>query len=283
MDTPDYTKSVSAHYGGRDLREAILEGLRARGKDPDNLHYTDVATMDHFHTRGRAATLELAEMALGRSGQRVLDVGGGLGGPARMLAAEYGCHVTVLDLSESFCQAGEMLTERSGLSDRVSFKVGDALDMSFEDASFDIAWTQHSSMNIADKERLYSEIHRVLRPGGRLAMHEIVAGPVQPIYFPVPWAPSQEINFLRPPDEIRSIISNLGFREFTWIDVTQLTLAWRKQRGAVAAAEVASRGGSSPTGTNQFPGPSTGPSFQNLDRSLEEGRIVVVEAVFDKV
>jgi SAM-dependent methyltransferase len=155
--------------------------------------------------------------------------------------------------------------------------------MSFEDASFDIAWTQHSTMNIDDKERLYSEIHRVLRPGGRLAMHEIMAGPVQPIHYPVPWASTQEISFLRTPDEVRSIISNLGFREFTWIDVTQLTLAWRKQRGAVAAAEVASRGGSSPTGTNQFPGPSTGPSFQNLDRSLEEGRIVVVEAVFDKV
>src|SRR5688572_15716878 len=142
MDRAEYEKSVNEHYGARDIGAAILEGLRAMGKDPDNIYYADLSAVDHFHTRGREGTLELAAMARLQPGQQVLDVGGGLGGPARVLAAEFGCQVTVLDLTEEYCQTGEMLTARAGMGDRVTFKVGDALDMPFEDASFDVGWTQ---------------------------------------------------------------------------------------------------------------------------------------------
>ena len=133
--------------------------------------------------------MELARLAGITSGIRVLDVCGGLGGPARTLASEFDCAVEVLDLTQDFCRAGGVLTARTGLGGRVSFRHGDALEMPYpDDAAFDPAWTQHSSMNIADKGRLYAEIHRVLRPDGRLAMHEMLAGPVSPIHFPVPWA-----------------------------------------------------------------------------------------------
>jgi ubiquinone/menaquinone biosynthesis C-methylase UbiE len=127
-------------------------------------------------------------------------VGGGIGGPARTLAAEFGCTVTVLDLTEAYCRLGEL----TGLSDRVSFRHGSAYDMPLGDGGFDVAWTQHSSMNMEDKERLYAEIRRVLRPGGTLVLHEVVAGPVQPVQFPVPWASDPSISFLRAPEEIRA-------------------------------------------------------------------------------
>ena len=125
-----------------------------------------LAPLDQLHIRGKEATLDLARLAELTPGMLVLDVGGGIGGPARTLANEFGCVVTVLDLTEEFCRVGEMLTARTGLSDRVTFRPGNALDMPFPSSSFDRVWVQHSSMNIAAKERLFAEIHRVLRPGG---------------------------------------------------------------------------------------------------------------------
>jgi ubiquinone/menaquinone biosynthesis C-methylase UbiE len=281
MDKTDYTRSVNEHYGQQGLGERILEGLRAEGKDIDNLTHYDLAMADNFHSRGKEATLELANMANLNPGLSVLDVGGGIGGPARVLAAEFDCRVTVLDLTEEYCRTGEMLTARTGLSDKVTFKVGNALEMPFPDASFDVVWTQHSSMNISDKERLYAEAHRVLRPGGRLAIHEIIAGPEQPINFPVPWAASQEISFLRPADEMRTLIAGAGFREIAWIDVTQLSQVWSKQRMAAAAAAGASD--SPPAGLQLLMGERFVPAIKNLARNLDEGRIVIVEAVFDRV
>jgi MPBQ/MSBQ methyltransferase len=164
----------------------ILASVRTADKDPEGLTPDDLAPATEFHTGGTEATLELARRAGLRAGLRVLDVGGGLGGPARTPGSEFGCRVTVLDLTEEYCRAGELLTARTGLGDQVTFQHGDALTMPFPNGDFDVAWAQHSSMNIADKERLYREIHRILRPGGRLALHEIMAGPIQPIHFPVP-------------------------------------------------------------------------------------------------
>ncbi len=159
------TAAVAGHYGKEKLLETILDALRAAGKDPERLTVEDLATFDHFHLRGRDATLELLRLAGLRAGELVLDVGGGIGGPARTLA-EAGCSVTVLDLTEEFCRTGAALTERVALGARVTFRHASALDMPFEDGAFDAAWTQHSSMNIEDKEQLYKEIARVVRRGG---------------------------------------------------------------------------------------------------------------------
>src|SRR3712207_2695909 len=217
---PTYDRNVGEHYGRGDLTAAIISALRAAGKDLDALDVEDLAPVDQFHVRGREATLDLARLAGIAAGLRVLDVGGGLGGPARTLASEFGCTVEVLDLTEEFCRAGEMLTALTGLSDLVSFRHGSALDMPYPDASFDVAWTQHSSMNIADKVRLYAQIQRILRPGGRLAMHEILAGPVSPIHLPVPWARDPALSHLRPPAQTRALLRETGFRELAWIDET---------------------------------------------------------------
>jgi SAM-dependent methyltransferase len=276
MDEKGFARSVNEHYAQQQgIGEAILSGLQADGKDIDNLSPRDLAPVDQSHSRGLQATLELAELAGVHSGQSVLDVGGGLGGAARVLAREFGCRVMVLDLTEEYCRTGEMLTARLGLGELVTFKVGSALDMPFPDASFDVVWTQHSSMNISNKERLYSEAHRVLRPSGRLALHEIMAGPEQPIHVPVPWATTQEMNFLRSPEEIRTVILEAGFSEIAWVDVTQLTLRSIQQRSTAGAQP-------SSLGPHILLGEKTASAYRNVPLNLDEGRIEIVEAVFEK-
>lgn len=208
-------------YWGRDgLGQRILDALVAAGKDLGALTVDDVAPADHFHGGGKAATDRLARLAAPPPGTRVLDVGGGLGGPARTLAVSYGCRVTVLDLTESYVRAGERLTELLRLGDRVSHHVGNALELPFPDGAFDMVWTQNSGMNIADKERLYAGFHRVLRPGGVLAFQEPMAGPGGPPIFPMMWARDASQSFLRAPGEMRALLEAAGLRVREWHDVT---------------------------------------------------------------
>jgi MPBQ/MSBQ methyltransferase len=268
--------STALHYGRAGLADAILAGARAAGKDPDRLAPEDLAAVDQFHIGGRDTTLELAKLAGLTRGLEVLDVGGGLGGPARTLAGEFGARVTVLDLTEEYCRAGEELTRRTGLADRVRFRHGDALAPPFPDASFDLVWTQHSSMNVQDKKRLYESIRRMLRPGGRLALHEVMAGPAGDVLFPVPWSPDGAASFLRPPEAIRSLLVGLGLRKTAWMDVTAGAMASVRERAAAARGAT----GPPPLGLHLLLGAAAGPMLANLLRNLEERRIVVIQAVF---
>jgi SAM-dependent methyltransferase len=270
-------RSVGEHYGRSDLVEEILAALRAAGKDPDALNVEDLAPVDQFHTHGKKATLDLARRAGITAGMRVLDVGGGLGGPARTLASVFGCSVEMLDITEEFCRAGAALTVRTGLSDLVSFRQGSALDMPYPEGRFDVVWTQHSSMNIADKERLYQEIHRVLRPGGRLALHEILAGTTSPIHFPVPWARDPSISHLQLPETIRALITTTGFTELVWVDETASTRLWFQQRTPAMESE-----GPPPLGLHLLLGPDFAEMFRNQARNLEEHRISILKAVFER-
>ncbi|MGH2585316.1 MAG: class I SAM-dependent methyltransferase, partial [Dehalococcoidia bacterium] len=242
MMRPTESEAVQRHYTVPDLGDVILRGLKAAGKSTEAFSPDDLSPIDQFHTLGRQSTLELLRLAELRPEMRVVDVGGGLGGPARTLATEVGCHVMVLDLSEEFCRVGEMLTERTGLAGRVSFRQGNATAQPFADRSFDAAWTQHSSMNIADKERLDAEIHRVLRPGGRLALYEVMAGPGGEPHYPTPWASTPVISFLRPPEEIRRLLQETGFHELVWRDVTN------EARDGVARQMAAATSQASPLG-----------------------------------
>jgi ubiquinone/menaquinone biosynthesis C-methylase UbiE len=216
---------VTRHWERARIGEAILASLAAIGKDLDALTIDDLAASDQFHGGGKPATVRLARLAAPAPGARVLDVGGGFGGPARLLAVEHGCDVTTIDLTESYVEASVLLTERLELTDRVRHHVGNALALPFPDGAFDMVWTQNSGMNIEDKERLYAEIHRVLRPGGVLAQQEPMAGPAQPVIYPVMWARDPSTSFLRTPDEMRRLIERAGFRVRVWDDVTEENVA----------------------------------------------------------
>ncbi len=271
-----YVRPVNEHYGRGDLAAKILEALRVAGKDASSLAPEDLAPIDQLHARGRVATLELARLAGITPRMQVLDVGGGLGGAARTLAGEFGCAVEVLDITEEFCNAGEMLTARTGLANLVTFLHGSALEMPYPDATFDVAWMQHSSMNVADKERLYAEIRRILRPGGTLAMHEILAGEVSPIHFPVPWARDPSLNHLHPPQEARTLLNATGFAELTWIDETAPALSWYQRRLA------ASPGRPRALGPHLVFGDDTAEMLRNQVRNLKEGRISIVKGVLKR-
>lgn len=224
MSSTEESGSISRYWNREGLGQTILDYLVASGKSLDALTIEDLAPVDQFHTGSLESTIELAELAEISPGAKVLDVGGGLGGPARTLASRFGCTVTAIDLAETYVEAAEMLTERTGLRDQVNHDVGDALDLPYEDGTFDVVWTQQSCMNISDKERLYEGFHRVLASGGQLAFQEFMAGPVQPLVFPVMWAPDATSSFLRSSDETRRLIENVGFRELIWTDISAETI-----------------------------------------------------------
>lgn len=276
MNQPLHLDPISSHYSRPGLTDAIIAGLREAGEDPDRFDYQALSPVDHFHTLGKEATEQLARLAGVRSGLRVLDVGGGLGGPARMLAAQYGCEVTVVDITEDYCQLGQWLTERAGLADKVRFQHGDALSLPFADGNFDLVWTQHCTMNISDKGRLYHELARVLPSGGRLAFHEIMAGPVQPVRFPVPWASCADLSDLVRPSEVHAHLEAAGLQVVEYRDGSAAACEWFRQRFAQAPAAPP------PLGLHLLVGPQAGEIFKNVLDNYSEGRILVIQAVCRK-
>jgi ubiquinone/menaquinone biosynthesis C-methylase UbiE len=275
MSTKD---RVASHYSAANVLQRINEHLAEQGFDPEHPTLEQLAPYDNFHSRGLTSTLELISLANFQPGDRVLDVGGGLGGPARALAARSDAHVTVLDLTPSFVETGRILTERVGLSDQVDFELGDGTAMPFADKTFDGAWTQHSTMNIEDKAALYAEIHRVLKPGGRLITHEIMAGNGEPVDYPVPWAVSPELSFLLGTRETRALIEASGFRTLLWEDETEKVLAF----------QAPAQGGQLPDHVARPPGQTIlfGPAFQErirtLGNNLRSGKLAVIRALFER-
>jgi sarcosine/dimethylglycine N-methyltransferase len=270
---PDYSQTVNQHYGGADLSARILDALRGVGKEPDNLTRDDLAVFDEFHTGGRASTRELARLAgLGR-GMRVLDIGCGVGGPARTLAAEFGCYVIGLDLTAEFCRAAAMLTSLVHLSDRVVFQQANALALPFRDRQLDAAWSQNTIMNIEDKARLFGEIHRVLRPGGVFALETVLSGSVAEIHYPTFWASSPDMNFLISPAHAQKLLAAAGFREELWEDITAQVLEQARRRTARPSAAA-------PTlGREVIVADDVARKAANSVRNHEENRIVSVRAV----
>lgn len=217
---------VSAHYGAFGQRAPILAALQKRGIDPAKVTPDDLAPFDQFHTGGPPATREMAAALNPAAHHHVLDVGSGLGGPARMLAKIAGCRVTGIDLAPHFVENAIYFTEMTHQSGQVEFRQGSATDMPFDDASFDGAWHLHMCMNVPDKVGMYAEIFRVLKPGALFVLHDPFRGAVGEVTYPVPWAETSATSFLWTPAELHAGLTAAGFKILSEHDTAAEGLAW---------------------------------------------------------
>jgi ubiquinone/menaquinone biosynthesis C-methylase UbiE len=267
-------REVARHYGRADLGATILGALEAAGKDVSRLSLEDLAPVDEFHIRGRQATAELAG-ALGLApGMRVLDVGCGIGGPSRYVAASFDCHVSGIDLTEEFCRVAAMLADRVGLGDRVEYRQGNALAMPFADAAFDAAYTQHVAMNIEDKAALYAEARRVLKPGARFGIYDVLKGEGGAVLYPVPWARDPSISFLVRPAELRSLLEAAGFEIVSFRNMVDEARVWVEQTKVRMAEPVPAL-----SALRLLLGEHAKPMTLNVFRNLLEDRIVPFETI----
>lgn len=205
-------RRVEKHYANERITARVLTALR-------NVHGPDVlitpeilAPIDHFHGKGVLATEQLAALLKPKASDHLLDIGCGIGGPARWIAAKYGCHVTGVDLTAEFCEAARELSGLTGLADRVHILYGSAPSLPVPDSSFDHAYSQAALMNVSDKRGVFREALRVLRPGGSLALSLAGAGSAGEPWYPLPWATTPDISFLVTPDELRGDLLAAGFQ-----------------------------------------------------------------------
>lgn len=268
----DVLDGVRDHYRATGLTGRLKIALAALGPEGQQLTPQQLAALDQFHTRALAATAELGKLAGVTAGMSVLDIGSGIGGPARFLAATCGCQVTGVDLSEPFVDAARYLTERTGQRGQVSFETASALELPFDTGRFDVALLQHVAMNISDRSRLYREIRRVLKSGGRLAIFDVVLNGGEP-HYPVPWARTPATSFLLTADATRAAIEPAGFRTLAWHDDTEAAKAWIAQLRALGPLPSPNLG--------VVMGPDFAQLAANLGRNLMEGRLGILTAVFE--
>jgi sarcosine/dimethylglycine N-methyltransferase len=263
---------VRDHYRATGLTERLKTALKTFGPEELRLTPPQLATLDQFHTRGLAATTELAKLAGITADKSVLDVGSGIGGPARFLAATYGCQVTGVDLSEPFVEAARYLTERTGQSGQVSFHTASALELPFDDGRFDVAVLQHVAMNISDRARLYREILRVLKSGGKFATFDVVLNSGNP-HYPIPWARAPTTSFLLTSAATREAIESAGFHMLTSQDDSEAAKTW--------IAQVRASGPPPSANLGMVMGPDFAQLAANVGRNLLEGRLGILTAVFE--
>ncbi len=272
-----YEESINKQYGKSNLGAQILDTLRSKGIDTAKEIQETLAPIEELHLRGMSATLELIQESGLTKNMNVLDVGCGIGGSTRILVSKVGCKVIGIDLCEEFCRAAGLINEHLGYADNIEIHQGDALDMPFANGTFDVIFIQHVLMNIENKNQLFSEVYRLLRPKGRLALNTICAGSISPVYFPVIWANNPSISFLLPPKKLRQLIRNSGFKELLWRDDKKKVLK-----------EIEVRRSKPPSNK---PRPisldlivaNTREKWKNIVLNLKEERIVVIQGVFERI
>lgn len=263
--------NVEQHYFSGQLFERILNNVRNRGMQ----HVTrqDIAGFDEFHVRGAAVSMELAKDSQLMTGSKVLDVGCGIGGPARMLADEFGCMVTGIDLTEEFVRTAALLSELVNLQHKTTFLKADALQLPFADHHFDAVWTQHVQMNIQDKKRFYSEIKRVLSPRGKFIYYDIFSTGDSLLPYPLPWADNASISHLITVPKFEEIMGALGFTKISGKDQTAAGIDFFE-----AVAEKISAGAKPPI---QFVmGDNAVQKITNLLKILQEKKVVLQSGIY---
>ena len=265
---------ITAHYTSGTLLQRIEAGLQALGATPP-VPLEVLAPVDEFHIGGRAATVPfLAALGLG-PGMAVLDMGCGIGGPARFAAQDSGAHVTGIDLTAEFVETGRALSEWAGLSDRVDLVQGSITDLPFEAGEFDAAWMIHVGMNIADKPAIAVEAARVLKPGARFGIYDVMRGKDGALAYPVPWASTADESALATPAQYRAALEGAGFEIVSQTDRTEFAEAFFAR---LAAAQAGSNG-PPPLGLHLAMGDTAPAKLANMVANIRAGRIAPVEII----
>lgn len=268
---------VAEHYANDGIAERILSAVRATLPPGTPITVDALASADQLHGRGLDATKELAALLAAKPGERVLDIGSGVGGSARWIAAGFACHVTGIDLTAAFCRAAETLNAATGMADKVTIVEGSALALPFPDRSFDRAYSHNVIMNIEDKLGFYRETRRVLKPGGVLALMALAAGPTGRVHYPTPWANSAETSFLPSLEDMRRDMEAEGFEIVHFTDVSD------RVRGARQAyAKRLADGTAPPLGPHLVMGPRMKEFQLNVIQSEQEGSLRSMAALLRK-
>ncbi|MEK1890508.1 MAG: class I SAM-dependent methyltransferase [Phyllobacterium sp.] len=267
-------EQVARHYTHGSLEQAILAALTASGKDIDNLAASDLAPVDEFHFGWLPATIELGKSLGIEPNMHLLDVGCGIGGPARYLAETYECRVTGVDVTDEFIDVAWALTDRCGLDDRIEFHQASALALPFDDGSFDAAYMIHVGMNIEDKHTLFAEVWRVLKPGARFAVYDIMRLRDASLTYPMPWAMSNATSFVETPGFYRKALIAQNFEIEAETSRRELTLRLVKEMQEKAAVE-----GPPILGGQIIMGPTAPIRLANVFEALKNGLIAPIEIV----
>jgi SAM-dependent methyltransferase len=259
--------SIAAHWGRGDVYAAIVSALEKASKPLENLTVEDLAPVDHFHARGFPATVDLADRLPIKAGQRILDIGCGLGGPARYMAKRFQCTVDGVDITEAFVDAANKLTALVGMQGRVNVELGDGQRLPYADAFFDGAYTQHVTMNVPDRQIFFAEAYRVLKSGAFFALTEHGLGAKGDPYYPLPWSEDGSGAHLIPPAETLAMLEKTGFEDILVEDTGPKYLAGYKK-----AIERAEQGALPPLGIHILMGETALQKTRNAARNIEEGR-----------
>jgi ubiquinone/menaquinone biosynthesis C-methylase UbiE len=264
------------HYFRPNLYEDIINRLEELEVDLNNVNRNDIAGVDEFHVRGSQISKELAKMA-NIKGAKILDIGCGIGGPCRMLADEFDCATAGIDLSEEFIRTATKLSELVGLSNKTAFICGDATKLPFTNKSFNAVWTQHVQMNVLDKEKFYSEIHRVLDDNGTFIYYDIFKNSNEDVNYPMPWANTPEISFLTRENNIDIILNELGFSKVQSTNETNNGIIFFEK-----LLEKINKFGPPKLGLNVLMGKTTKSKIVNLLDGLKEGKIILQSGIYKK-
>jgi len=270
-------KAIAAHWARGDVYASIVAALEKMSKPLTGLTVEDLAPVDHFHARGFPATVELADRLPIKAGQHVLDIGCGLGGPARYMAKRFQCTVDGIDITAAFVEAANKLTMLVGMQRQVNIELGDGQRLPYADTSFDGAYTQHVTMNVSDRATFFSEAHRVLKPGAFFALTEHGLGPKGNPYYPLPWSEDGSGAYLVTPSETRALLEKTGFENIIVEDTGPKYLAGYKK-----AIERAEAGTLPPLGAHLLMGETALQKTRNAARNIEEGRTQPIELICRK-
>jgi len=269
---------LTSHYADKHLAGRLREALIAEGLDPEQLTLDDIAAIDQLHVGGRRSSRQLAEEAGFLPGQKVLDLGCGTGGSSRLLVDEYGVQVTGVDITQPFVDVAQWLTKATGLTGRTQFVCADAQKLPLEKGSFDAVWSQHTLMNLPDLAKGLAEVHRVLKPGGSLLLHEVLQGKnPEPLCFPVPWADTANTSHLQKLDELEKQLTFAGFIKVKQQEVTEQALNWRKKH-----TDKEARGQTGILTPQLIFGPRFLTMGKNLMANLAAGKVRLIEGIWQK-